>query len=778
VLDPKPGEESREDESDEPAFLTRQPEHLPINMRQDPRARKPMRCGAFCAIMAAMDARKEAPADGLSGLVERVTFHNEDTGFAVLKVKVKGRRDLVPVVGTVAAVSPGEWITAEGRWERNRDHGMQLRAADIRCQAPTSLEGIEKYLGSGLIKGIGPVYAKKMVAKFGEKIFDIIETTSARLQEIDGIGDGRRQQIKAAWAEQRVVRDIMVFLHSHGISTSRALRVFKLYGDDAIARVRANPYLLARDVAGIGFKSADAVGEKLGFGHDSILRARGGLQHILSQATGEGHTALPRAVLLAQAAELLGVDEDVVAGALEREIADGQLVVEDIAGEASVFLPALRAAEITIASTLQRLAAQPPKLPDLDFEKALEWVQKKTGKTLSASQVEALRRVVGARVAVITGGPGVGKTTLLDSLLKILGAKKVRFQLCAPTGRAAKRMGESTGHRAQTIHRLLEFLPAGGFKRGPQQTLDTDLVVVDEFSMVDVPLMAALCRALPPGGSLLLVGDPDQLPSVGPGSVLSDLLTSGAVPSARLTEIFRQAEASRIVRAAHDVRHGRVPEDAGGKGADFAFMHREEPEEIARLVLRLVREEIPKRMGLDPVRDVQVLAPMHRGSLGIRELNVALQAALNPPRADRPEIERFGTKFRVGDKVLQTRNNYEKEVFNGDIGRIAAIDTEERQAGIEFDGRRVVYEFGELDEVEPAYAISIHKSQGSEFPAVVIPLAMQHFLLLQRNLLYTGITRGKKLVVVAGQRKALATAVRQNDTRKRHGGLLARLTAA
>jgi exodeoxyribonuclease V alpha subunit len=539
--------------------------------------------------------------------------------------------------------------------------------------------------------------------------------------------------------------------------------------------VRANPYLLARDIPGIGFKSADAVGEKLGFGHDSILRARGGLQHVLAEATGEGHTALPREVLLSTAAQLLGVEEAVVSGALDREVADGELAVEDIAGERMVFLPALRAAEETIAATLRKLAAQPAGYPGIDFDKALAWVQEKTGKQLSPSQVEALQLVLGARVAVITGGPGVGKTTLLDSLLKILAAKRVRFQLCAPTGRAAKRMGESTGCAAQTIHRLLEVFPSGGFKRGTKHPLDTDLVVVDEFSMVDVPLMASLCRALPPRGSLLLVGDPDQLPSVGPGAILSDLLSTAAVPSVRLTEIFRQAEASRIVRAAHDVRHGRVPEETGEKNSDFAFLHREEPEEIAKLVLRLVSEEIPRRIGLDPVRDIQVLAPMHRGSLGIRELNAALQAALNPPRADRAEIERFGTRFRVGDKVLQTRNNYDKDVFNGDIGRIAAIDGEERQVAIDFDGRRAVYEFNELDEVEPAYAISIHKSQGSEFPAVVIPLAMQHFLLLQRNLLYTGITRGKRLVVVAGQRKALATAVRQNDIRKRHGGLGFRL---
>lgn len=722
-----------------------------------------------------MPANKEAPADGLSGLVERVTFHNEDTGFAVLKVKVKGRRDLVPVVGVVAAVSPGEWITAEGHWERNRDHGMQLRATEIRCQAPTSIEGIEKYLGSGLIRGVGPVYAKKMVAKFGGKIFDIIEKSSARLQEVEGIGAGRRQQIKDAWAEQRVVRDIMVFLHSHGISTSRALRVYKLYGEDAIPRIRANPYLLARDIPGIGFKSADAVGDKLGFGHDSILRARGGLQHILSEATGEGHTALPTSVLLDETGKLLGVDEDVVRGALEREIADGQLVAEDIEGEPVVFLPALRAAENVIAETILRLAGQPPAYPALDFDKALTWVQERTKKVLSPSQQDALRRVLSSRLVVVTGGPGVGKTTLLDSLLKILAAKKVRFQLCAPTGRAAKRMGESTGQPAVTIHRLLEYLPSGGFKRGSGCPLETDLLVVDEFSMVDVPLMASLCRALPAGASLVLVGDPDQLPSVGPGSVLADLLATQAVPSVRLTEIFRQAEASEIVRAAHDIRHGRVPATEGPKGSDFAFMHREEPEEISDLVLRLVREEIPKRLRLDPVRDVQVLAPMHRGSLGIRQLNVSLQAALNPPRPDRAEVERFGTKFRVGDKVLQTRNNYDKEVFNGDIGRILSIDHDEREVTVEVDGRRVVYDFGELDEIEPAYAISIHKSQGSEFPAVVLPLAMQHFLLLQRNLLYTGVTRGKQLVVVAGQRKALGTAVRQNDTRSRYGGLRARL---
>ncbi len=720
-------------------------------------------------------SENQAPADGLSGLVERVIFHNEDTGFSVLQVKVKGWKDFVAVVGVTAAISPGEWITAEGRWENNREHGKQLRATNIRCQAPDSREGVEKYLGSGLIRGIGPVYAKKLVEKFGCAVFDIIENYSARLEEVEGIGAERRRRIKDAWTEQKVVRDIMIFLHSHGISSSRALRVYKLYGEEAVTRVRANPYLLARDIPGIGFKTADAVGAKLGFEHDSILRARGGLRHVLSQASADGHTALPRRVLLDNAVELLGVNEQTVSGALDREVADGQLLAEEINGEAMVFPPTLRAGEVTIAKTLRHLAGEPPAYPAMDFPKALDWVQKKTGKTLSVSQQNALRQVLNTRVAVITGGPGVGKTTLLDSLLRILAAKGVRFQLCAPTGRAAKRMEESTGCRALTIHRLLEPLPSGGFKHNGRRKLNTDLVVVDEFSMVDVPLMASLCRALPPQCSLILTGDPDQLPSVGPGTILADLLADNAVTSVRLTEIFRQSEAGRIVQAAHEIKCGRIPAETGEKGADFAFIHREDPAEIADLVLRLVRVEIPKRLGLDPLRDVQVLAPMHRGSLGIRELNLALQAALNPPRPDRPEIERFGTKFRVHDKVLQTRNNYDKEVFNGDIGWIQHIDPEERQVAVTFEDRRVFYDFNELDEIEPAYAISIHKSQGSEFPAVVIPLAMQHFPLLQRNLLYTGVTRGRRLVVVVGQRKALARAVRQNDTRRRFGGLLSRL---
>lgn len=716
-----------------------------------------------------------APLDALSGLVERVTFHNEDTGFAVLRVKVKGRRDLVTVVGLVAAVSAGEWITAEGRWERDREHGMQLRADLIRCQPPTSLEGIEKYLGSGMIRGIGPVYARKMVEKFGERIFDIIEGASARLQEIDGIGAGRRRQIKEAWEEQKVVREIMVFLHGHGISTSRALRVYKTYGEQAIGKVRADPYLLARDIVGIGFKSADAVAQKLGIPRDSLLRARAGLRHELAAATGEGHCALPADVLLGRAVALLQVDAAVVEEAIRRELADGELTAEEIGGERLLFLPALRQAEVAIARTLRRLGGLPSNYPAMDADRALAWVQDKTGVALSPSQAEALRTALRSRGVVITGGPGVGKTTLLNALLRILQVKRVRCLLCAPTGRAAKRLSESTGREAMTIHRLLEFQPAGGFKRGANLPLEADLVVVDEVSMVDVPLMAALCRALPADAALVLVGDPDQLPSVGPGNILADVLASGVLPAVRLTEVFRQAGRSRIVQAAHEIRQGRLPEVAAEKGADFAFLEREEAAEIAALLLRLVREEMPRRLGLDAVRDVQVLSPMNRGGLGVRELNTLLQAALNPPDAARASMQRFGVTFRAGDKVIQTRNNYDKEVFNGDIGRIRAIDAEQQQVSIAFDGRAVTYEAGELDEIELAYAVTIHKSQGSEFAAVVIPLAMQHYMLLQRNLIYTGITRGRRMVVVVGQKRAFATAVRQNETRLRHGGLLARL---
>jgi exodeoxyribonuclease V alpha subunit len=717
--------------------------------------------------------------EAVTGLIERVTFHNEETGFAVLRVQVEGQRDLVTVVGSLPSVAAGEWLTAEGRWERDREHGMQLKAGRLQTSAPSSREGIERYLGSGLIKGIGPTYARKLVERFGEKVLEIIDTESGRLQEIEGIGPGRRKRIKDAWTEQRAVRDIMVFLHSNGVSTSRAVRIYKTYGESAVETVRANPYRLAEDIAGIGFKTADAIAGKLGLAGDSILRVAAGLSHTLLEATKAGHCALPRMQLLASAAELLSVPLPAVEEALARQVAQRKIVEDEIDSLALAYLPPLHYAEGEIARMLTLLAREKSRYPPMDLARAVPWCEAKTGRELAPSQRAALEKALGSRALVITGGPGVGKTTLVNSLLLILRAKKVRCLLCAPTGRAAKRLSETTGMEAQTIHRLLEFnAGSGGFVRNEDRPLDCDLLVVDETSMVDVPLMHKLLRALPAPAHLLLVGDVDQLPSVGPGSVLADIIASGVIPVVRLTEVFRQAAHSRIIRNAHRINRGELPEaGASGEESDFFFIERDEPDAIAKTLVEVVRERIPKRHARDPMRDIQVLTPMNRGSLGARELNAALQRALNPMRPGDATAEKFGLTLRPRDKVIQTVNNYDKEVFNGDIGQVRAIDPVERELVVRYDQREVTYDFNELDEIALAYAITIHKSQGSEFPVVVLPLAMQHYLLLQRNLLYTAVTRGKAFVVIVGQAKALEAAVRNASTKRRFGGLLARLRA-
>ena len=708
----------------------------------------------------------------VTGLIERVTFHNEETGFCVVRVKVDGHRDLVTVVGRASSINAGEWLTAEGAWIQDRDHGTQLKAELLQTSAPTSREGIEKYLASGLIKGIGPVYAKKLVEKFGEGVFDIIDRESVRLEQVRGIGAERRRTIRTAWAEQKIVREIMVFLHSNGVSTSRAVRIYKTYGDEAVEKVRANPYLLARDISGIGFKTADDIARKLGIPEDSILRARAGLSHALSEAGGNGHCALPKEVLLKNAADLLAMDSLILQRALAEMLTESELDEDGITGEDLIFLPSIRRAEIEVASRLARLAEARAEYPEIDADKAIAWLKEKKSIDLAPSQAEALRRALVSRVLVITGGPGVGKTTLVNSILTLLRAKQVKCLLCAPTGRAAKRLSETTGLEAKTIHRLLEFQNAG-FSRNPSNPLDCDLLVADETSMMDVQLMSKLLQALPARAHLILVGDVDQLPSVGPGAVLGDIIRSGTVPVVRLTEIFRQASSSRIIVNAHRINSGAMPESE--KDSDFFFIEREEPESVPSTILELVAERIPKKWKLDPRRDIQVLCPMNRGSLGTAQMNRLLQERLNPKRNGDPSVEKFGWEFRVRDKVIQTRNNYDKEVFNGDIGEIFKIDDFEREVVITFDGREVVYDFNELDEVSLAYAITIHKSQGSEFPVVVMPLAMQQYLLLQRNLVYTGITRGRRLVVLVGQKKALQTAVRNVSAVRRYTALEKRL---
>ena len=703
----------------------------------------------------------------LAGLVERVTYHNGESGFCVLRVKARGHRDLVTTVGHAAVISAGEWITASGEWINDRTHGQQFKARFLRTSAPTSIDGIEKYLGSGMIRGIGPVYAKKMVKAFGEKVFDIIEAEPDRLREVTGIGQVRAKRITDAWAEQKIVREIMVFLHSHTVGTARAVRIYKTYGADAVQVMTENPYRLARDIRGIGFKTADTIAMKLGIEKTAMIRVRAGISYALTEAMDEGHCGLPVEELVPLAVELLEVDKGLVQTAMDLELADGTVIVDTVGETACIFLAGLYRAEKVIAERLLRLANGTLPWPYIDPEKALPWIEQKTGLKLAETQVAAIRLALLSKTMVITGGPGVGKTTIVNSILRILAAKGANLLLCAPTGRAAKRMTEATGFEAKTIHRLLEVDPkGGGFKRGTDNPLECDLLVVDETSMVDVMLMQALLKAVPDNSALLIVGDIDQLASVGPGQVLADIIASGAIPVVRLTEVFRQAAQSRIITGAHRINQGLIPDLSKPEGeSDFYFVQADDPETAVQRIVELVKTRIPQRFHLDPIRDIQVLCPMNRGGVGARSLNIELQKALNP--AGERKVERFGWTFAPGDKVMQIENDYDKEVYNGDIGYIDDVDPDDGELTASFDGRTVTYGFGELDTLVPAYAATIHKSQGSEYPAVVIPVMTQHYAMLQRNLLYTGVTRGKRLVVLVGQKKAVAIAVKNISGRRR-----------
>jgi exodeoxyribonuclease V alpha subunit len=715
----------------------------------------------------------------LDGTLGRVVFRDDDSHFTVARFAVVDRPEPVTVVGELVAVSDGAPLRLRGRWVDDRKWGRQFKIETYHLRAPETLLGIERFLGAGLIPGIGPGLAKRLVQRFGMDTLAIIETAPARLTEVEGIGTARAARIAAAWSEHRHVQDVMVFLRGHGVSAAFAARIVKRYGKDAIAKVRENPYRLAVDVWGIGFRTADAIAQRLGIARDAPARLEAGLVHVLDEQLEDGHLHVPEDTLYAAAAELLGVDRERLRTPLAA-LDHGRLVVREPLGNRGVCvsLAAAHAAEVEAAAAFAELVATPARAITLDVDAAVRDVEVKAGLELAAEQRRAVAAAVVDKCVVITGGPGVGKTTIVRAITLLAALARRRVALAAPTGRAAKRLGESTGAEAVTLHRLLEYQPqTGQFARGRDHPIDADVVIVDETSMVDVPLLRALLLAIRPSAQLVLVGDVDQLPSVGPGAVLGDIIASGAATVVRLTEIFRQAAQSRIVVSAHRINRGEVPDlepPTAGATSDFYFVGRDDPEVARTTVVELVADRIPGRFGFDPVTEIQVLTPMHRGELGTAALNAALQARLNPSAG--AELARGDRAFRAGDKVMQLRNDYDRNVFNGDIGVIAHVDADAAVLRVDFaDGRVADYERAELDQLVHAYAVSVHKSQGSEYPAVVLPLATQHYMMLQRSLLYTAVTRGKRLVVIVGSRRAVGMAVRNATARQRHTWLAERI---
>ncbi len=721
----------------------------------------------------------------LQGEIERITYTNEENWFTIAKLKVVNRRELVTVVGHFPPPAPGECIKVTGEWTTHPSYGQQFAVSSQAIILPPTVTGIEKYLGSGMIKGIGPVMAQRIVKRFGANTLDIIDNHPERLTDVEGIGNTRLDMIRKAWAAQKGIRDLLVFLQSQGVSTTHATKIFKQYGDRAATIIRQNPYRLATDIFGIGFLTADRIAEKLGFDRESGLRAQSGIVYVLQQLSTEGHTYYPYELLIKKAEDMLQASRPTLVNALATLAAQKQVVIED--GDATansphatdrpVYLATYYSCETSIARRLHTLMQSPTSLRPLNAGKALSWVQKRLAITLADRQRDAIAGTVSEKVLVITGGPGTGKTTIINAALMMFSRVEARVFLTAPTGRAAKRMTEATGFEAKTIHRLLEYsIREGGFQRNEYNPLDCHVLIIDEASMIDTVLMHHLLTAVPPEATLILVGDVNQLPPVGAGNVLKDIIASGMVPVVELTEIFRQASESRIIVNAHRVKQGLLPDmnSFGPDLGDFYFIEKDDPDEVLRLIIELARDRIPGRFGLDPLGDIQVITPMNKGEVGVDNLNQALQAALNPHGE---EVRRAGNTFRCNDKVMQIRNNYEKDVFNGDIGRIVHIDGESHEVTVSFDGNPVVYDYNDLDELVPAYAITVHKSQGSEYPAVIITLLPQHFILLQRNLVYTALTRGKRLVVIVGSRRALSIGVRNAKTMQRYTALASRLQA-
>jgi len=736
----------------------------------------------------------------LIGTVERITYYNEETGYTVAQFTPEGRGYAVTAVGNLLEVSPGECLRLHGQWTAHPRYGRQFQVERYDTVLPATAAGIEKYLGSGLIKGIGPVTARRIVRRFKLDTLRVIEEEPQRLREVLGVGKHRVTLIQKAWEEQKAIKEVMLFLQSHNVSTAHAVKIYKTYGDASIDVVRNDPYRLARDIHGIGFLTADKIARELGLAHDSPQRVQAGIAYTLSQMADDGHVYAPEGELVHESTRILDVPPDLVAEGIERLAAEQQvhvepLVYEPASGrsddavrsssqalreERAVYLPPFYYGEIGVANRLKTiLNVEKSRLgfyQDANLERVFDHLAEQGGLALNEGQREAIRTALTHKVTVLTGGPGTGKTTCVQALIRLLEAKHFRYALAAPTGRAAKRLAGATGREAKTIHRLLEFKPQKGrqFQRNEANPLEADMVVVDEASMLDLLLTNHLLKAIHPESHLLLVGDVDQLPSVGAGNVLNDVIESGTAAVVRLTEIFRQAEGSLIIVNAHRINQGKMPLFSE-TATDFFLFPADDAERAADLIVDLVQNRIPRRFGLDPLDDIQVLSPLHRGAAGVAELNRRLQETLNPPADGKAERRQVGRVFRAGDRVMQTTNDYDKEVFNGDMGRITALDPVDQVLTVRMDGRDVAYDFTELDELIHAYAVSVHKSQGSEYRAVVVPVLTQHYMMLQRNLLYTAVTRAKELVVLVGARRAIAIAVRNNQIAERHTALDVRL---
>lgn len=726
----------------------------------------------------------------IRGVVERITYQNPENGYTVLKCAVKSYKELVTVIGSLLDVNVGSVLLIYGNWKVDSRYGRQFAAESWEETLPATVFGIEKYLGSGLIKGVGPKYAKKIVAQFGTETLEVIETDISRLQEVDGIGKKRIKMIRDSWERQKEIKNVMLFLQDHGVSTSFAAKIYRQYGNESLEKMKENPFQMADDIWGIGFKTADGIAQKLGFAKEAYVRLRSGIMYTLSNLADEGHVFAYQEQLIAKAAELLEAEESSIVMTLDQMIMDKDLICEtvdyntDQAEMKAIYLPAFYYAEAGVAGKLKRLAQAPAadrlwhalmdarqKTGNESLSIDVSKIQEKVHMEYDEIQADAIRKAAVSKVMVLTGGPGTGKTTTTQGIIAAYRSFGLKILLAAPTGRAAKRMTEATGLEAKTIHRLLECKPPEGYQKNEDNPLEGDVLIIDECSMIDMILMNALLKAIPEGMRLILVGDIDQLPSVGAGNVLRDIIDSGVFPVVRLTRIFRQAQSSRIIMNAHAINEGKFPDISNGKNTDFFYIEKEDPEEAVQEIVRLVKNNLP-RYYKTPWNHIQVLTPMQKGIVGAANLNLALQEALNPQGDG---LRRGGYLFRAGDKVMQIRNNYEKEIFNGDIGTVESVDLQERMLKVNFDQHIIEYEASELDELVHAYATTIHKAQGSEYPIVVMPVLMNHYVMLQRNLIYTGITRAKKVLVIVGTRKALSYAVRNVTVTKRNTFLKERL---